>query len=201
MKLSCWLSRFSPRRQVLHAVRMAEMFEPRVLMDATLPDLVVQTSDMTDSPSDEADPELVVTTSDDGELSETPEVIFYSLGGTFQSSPISQFGSRSEFGDYLLERALTRYDGLFGQPQWWYGGPIYFRGGNFLADAAVPASLDHSETNVQVNGVDEGDVIENDGQNLYLLNGNDLVIMQAYPAGEMRELSRIHFDGYLIRLS
>jgi len=191
MKLSSWLNRLSSRRQVRRPLLVAEVFEPRALMDATLPSLMVQTED-------------VVATSDDQvteislEEGFDPNVIFYSLGGSFQQPPISQFGSREEFGEYLLNRALTRYDGLFGQPAWWYRGPVLFRGGEFLAQADSPAVPDHSDTNVQVNGVDEGDVIENDGRNLFVLNGNDLVILQAHPAGEMRELSRVSFEGYAI---
>ena len=120
---------------------------------------------------------------------------------TFVATPpaVSNFTSREEFGEYLLERALAQYEGLFGQPQWWYQGPIYYRGGGFLAQAAVEdTSVNHSETNVQVDGVDEGDLIENDGEHLFVINGNDLLIMQAYPAGEMQELSRIRFEGYAI---
>ena len=118
------------------------------------------------------------------------------LGGT--PSAISNFTSRADFGDYLLNRALSRYDGMFGQPAWWYRGPIYFRGGVFEAQsvAAPTASVDHSTTNNQVKGVNEGDLIQNDGQHLFVLNGNELVILQAYPASQMKELSRLHFEGY-----
>ncbi|MFM9959601.1 MAG: beta-propeller domain-containing protein [Planctomycetaceae bacterium] len=191
MKLSSWLNRLSSRRQVRRPVLVAEIFEPRALMDATLPSLIEQTSEV------EATSEEIVTFGAP-ENGEDPNVIFYSLGGALPQAPISQFGSREEFGDYLLNRALARYEGLFGQPEWWSRGPVYFRSGEFLARADALATPEHSETNVQVNGVDEGDVIENDGQNLFVLNGNDLVILQAYPAGEMRELSRVHFEGYAI---
>jgi uncharacterized secreted protein with C-terminal beta-propeller domain len=170
---------------------MAEVFEPRTLMDATLPSLIAQTNDVGAISNDQ-----VATISP--EESENPQVIFYSLGGGFHQSPITQFGSREEFGEYLLNRALARYEGLFGQPEWWSRGPIFFRGGEFLAQADTSAVPDHSETNVQVNGVDEGDVVENDGRNLFVLNGNDLVILQAYPAGKMHELSRVHFEGNAI---
>lgn len=183
MKLSCWLSGFCSRRSAIRPTLMAEILEPRALMDATLPELLEETGEMEDSSE---------------EYGENPELIYFSLGGAASSSPVSQFGSREELGEYLLERALARYDGLFGEPAWWYRGPVYFRGGAFSAEAATPNFLDHSETNVQVEGIDEGDLIENDGKHLYLLNGNELVIMQAHPASEMRELSRVQFDGYAI---
>ncbi len=193
MKFSFWLTGMSSRRQVQRPVRTAEVFEPRALMDGTMPGLFIEA---TETGSSEELPGEIVTTMEDGDFN--PEIMYFSLGGSASASPISQFGSREELGEHLLERALARYDGLFGQPAWWYRGPIYFRGGAFASEVSAPAFLDHSETNVQVNGIDEGDVIENDGRNLYVLNNDQLVILQAFPAGEMRELSRIQFDGYAI---
>ena len=136
-----------------------------------------------------------------GELdNQDNQMVYDSMAGATPPA-VSNFTSREELGDYLLERALERYDGLFGQPQWWYHGPIYYRGGDFFADPIVSvldATVDHSETNVQVDGVDEGDLIENDGKHLFVINGNDLLIIQAYPANQMKELSRIRFEGYAI---
>lgn len=53
---------------------------------------------------------------------------------------------------------------------------------------------DYSTTNVQVQGVDEGDIIKNDGRYLYHLTDNDLVISEIVPANEMKVLSRTKFD-------
>jgi uncharacterized secreted protein with C-terminal beta-propeller domain len=51
---------------------------------------------------------------------------------------------------------------------------------------AVPApsggSLDHSTTNVQVAGVDEPDFVKNDGKYIYVISGQTLAIVDAYPA-------------------
>ena len=44
---------------------------------------------------------------------------------------------------------------------------------------ATARSLTFSETNVQVEGVDEGDVVETDGNYLYVLSGRKLIILQA----------------------
>lgn len=49
-------------------------------------------------------------------------------------------------------------------------------------------SSSYSSTNVQVAGVDEADVIKNDGKYIYLIKGNTIRIVQAYPAAEMKEL-------------
>jgi inhibitor of cysteine peptidase len=40
-------------------------------------------------------------------------------------------------------------------------------------------SPDYSQTNVQVNGVDEGDIVKTDGQYIYVLRQNELIIFKA----------------------
>lgn len=178
----------SKRRGLRSSLPKSEVLEVRSLMSAVNSQLIDPSS------GDDVGGDPV-----DGEPGgDDFQVIYYSMAGATPPAA-TNFASREELGDYLLERALQRYDGLFGQPQWWYHGPIFYRGGAFLAEAAVPdAIVDHSETNVQVDGVDEGDLIENDGQHLFVINGNDLLIMQAYPANQMRELSRIRFEGNAI---
>jgi uncharacterized secreted protein with C-terminal beta-propeller domain len=51
------------------------------------------------------------------------------------------------------------------------------------------ASSDYSTTNIQVAGVDEADFVKSDGKYLYVLSGNKLVIVDAYPAQNARILS------------
>lgn len=71
--------------------------------------------------------------------------------------------------------------------------------GDTTASATKP---DHGKTNVQVEGVDEADILKNDGENLYLLKGNTLHVIRAYPADSMQEIAVIvlkdQFDGELI---
>lgn len=55
------------------------------------------------------------------------------------------------------------------------------------------AAQDYSETNVQVEGVDEADIIKTDGKYVYALVKNDLYIVLAWPAAESRVLSKISF--------
>jgi uncharacterized secreted protein with C-terminal beta-propeller domain len=49
-------------------------------------------------------------------------------------------------------------------------------------------SVDYSNTNVQVAGVDEADIIKNDGKYIYLIKDNTIRIVNASPASEMKEL-------------
>jgi inhibitor of cysteine peptidase len=44
------------------------------------------------------------------------------------------------------------------------------------------STSDYSKTNVQVEGVDEADIIKNDGKYIYIVNQDRLVIVDAYPA-------------------
>jgi len=50
-----------------------------------------------------------------------------------------------------------------------------------------------SETNVQTAGVDEADIVKNDGKYIYLLKGDTVKIVQAYPALAMEELGSVDF--------
>ncbi|MDZ7908696.1 MAG: beta-propeller domain-containing protein [Gemmobacter sp.] len=51
---------------------------------------------------------------------------------------------------------------------------------------------------MQVLGVDEADIVKNDAKYLYVVTGNKIVIVDAYPAASMEILSEIKFDsGYV----
>lgn len=57
--------------------------------------------------------------------------------------------------------------------------------------------VDYSQTNVQVEGVDEADIVKTDGQFIYyvLPNQNQIVIAKAYPPNQATILSRINLGG------
>ena len=63
-----------------------------------------------------------------------------------------------------------------------------------IVDVAVKA---YSETNIQVAGVDEADIVKTDGTYLYVTSNNSLFILKAYPPEEAEVLSRIGFNGTL----
>lgn len=56
------------------------------------------------------------------------------------------------------------------------------------------ASPDYSSTNIQVEGVDEADIVKNDGKYIYLVKGNTVRVVEAYPAKDMKELDKVQFD-------
>ncbi|MCK5085147.1 beta-propeller domain-containing protein, partial [Candidatus Parcubacteria bacterium] len=70
--------------------------------------------------------------------------------------------------------------------------------GSAEAPSSVPvaeAGEDHSTTNIQVSGVDEGDIVKTDGKYIYTVVGNEVIIVDAYPTLDTKELSRIKLDS------
>lgn len=56
---------------------------------------------------------------------------------------------------------------------------------------------DYSTTNVQVAGVDEGDIVKTDGKYIYAISGQEVIITDAYPADDAAIISRIKFNSNL----
>ncbi|PIZ76009.1 hypothetical protein COY05_02760 [Candidatus Peregrinibacteria bacterium CG_4_10_14_0_2_um_filter_38_24] len=72
--------------------------------------------------------------------------------------------------------------------------------GEAVSDSAAPTGgaemgaakgVESSQTNVQVEGVDEADIVKNDGQYVYTLKGNTVRIVNAYPPSSMKELTKV----------
>ncbi len=89
-----------------------------------------------------------------------------------------------------------------------FGGPVARGGDVALEDsggAVPPASpqdggtggddRSYSSTNVQVDGVDEADMVKNDGEHIYLVDGEGLNILDAWPVNELRSLSYTAIEG------
>lgn len=68
-----------------------------------------------------------------------------------------------------------------------------------VMDNGYTGSPDYSATNVQVEGVDEADVVKTDGEYIYQVNGNKIIIVRAYPTKDMELASVIGFKdvGFL----
>ncbi|MCB9358987.1 beta-propeller domain-containing protein [Candidatus Woesearchaeota archaeon] len=67
------------------------------------------------------------------------------------------------------------------------------------ADIATAANTkasgaDYSETNIQVEGVDEADIIKTDGDYIYTVSNNILYIIKAYPGEDAEIISTIKLD-------
>src|SRR3989344_6141199 len=113
-------------------------------------------------------------------------------------SKIKQFASQEELTNFLKQsRELTRhvsYDTEF------FGGinRVFKTGTSQIMTASSAESAsgggtadDYSTTNIQVEGVDEADIVKNDEKYIYIVSGNKVKIIDAYPAENMKVLSEI----------
>lgn len=82
-------------------------------------------------------------------------------------------------------------------PGYWYlndqGGILRFGTEDSLA--AAESTPDYSQTNIQVEGVDEADIVKTDGRYIYLAVDNRLIIALAHPPGEARVVWERKLDG------
>ncbi len=60
---------------------------------------------------------------------------------------------------------------------------------------SIGGSQDHSTTNIQVQGVDEADIVKNDGRYIYVISGGQLAIVDAYPGEKAKILSETRVNG------
>ncbi len=60
------------------------------------------------------------------------------------------------------------------------------------------SDLAYSETNIQVEGVDEADIVKTDGEYIYIVSDNNLTIVKAYPPEEAKVVSKNTFDGTIM---
>ena len=120
---------------------------------------------------------------------------------------MNQFQSYDELKEYLTVR--NSYDEYWGFPMLGRGfsdvmimeeaGTL--SGGNSEIDFEVTGiapdadgGLDYSGTNVQVEGVDEADVVKTDGTYIYYAKGSEIIIVQAYPASDVKIVSRTNMS-------
>ena len=94
-----------------------------------------------------------------------------------QTTGTGAYYTEQNLRDYLLELAKAQYGSIFGQTV-----PVYGNGNPWLdyylkAESAVSAPGVTSDTNTQVNGVDEADFVETDGQYLYVAHNGQLSIV------------------------
>ncbi|MBI5412245.1 beta-propeller domain-containing protein [Candidatus Peregrinibacteria bacterium] len=56
------------------------------------------------------------------------------------------------------------------------------------------SAADYSATNVQVTGVDEADIIKNDGEFIYMIKGGTVKVVKAYPPKSMKVVYTLDFE-------
>ena len=109
---------------------------------------------------------------------------------------LPRFGDQAELEEYLIDAALNATRICLASRR---GAPC--RPGSWSLAGRGPATLPpesdrtHSETNVQVAGVDEGDIIEVDADYVYIVTEDSLVIADAWPAEQLHVASPHELAG------
>jgi len=107
-----------------------------------------------------------------------------------EESSLNHFANYNELKDFLKENYGEDYSvkafGEVGRE----AAPMTTAQAESAGSADTSAS-EFSTTNIQVEGVDEADIVKNDGKYIYAVSGNKVAIVNAYPAENMKILSEI----------
>ncbi len=103
----------------------------------------------------------------------------------------SAFSSESEIKEFVADDYADRPAAEQAGGGNWFSGPTL---GAPTGVAGGGSSRDYSQTNVQVAGVDEQDIVKTDGDYVYTVSGDEVVIVKAYPSEEAKVESRIAFN-------
>jgi len=114
-----------------------------------------------------------------------------------EQDKIKQFASQEDLTNFIKENSdTTGYSNMFRGSG---GAEVMMEDAVNAPTAAAGASekssasaSDYSTTNIQVEGVDEADIVKNDDKYIYVVNGNNVKIIDAYPAEDMEILSEIN---------
>jgi uncharacterized secreted protein with C-terminal beta-propeller domain len=109
---------------------------------------------------------------------------------------ISKFTSYSQLRYFVESNTQSQYT-----KGWRESGGIWFdtSGANAeLAPAPGDIAPEYSDTNIQVAGVDEADIVKTDGEYIYVVSGNKTFIVEAYPPEQAQILSEIDVTGAIV---
>ncbi len=107
------------------------------------------------------------------------------------SSSLNSFSSWDGVTAFLESSSSYGGYGPYGQMFRTLGAPAPMMESASSDAKTSGGSTSYSSTNVQVAGVDEADILKNDGTYLYTITQGTIAILQAYPASEARLLSTI----------
>lgn len=117
--------------------------------------------------------------------------------GSATAPVLVAFETEEQLRQYLVDAAVTRHQGLFGQPTWsgwWPELRVQLLAGDTNGASVSPQ---HGGTNVQVPGVDEGDFVKTDGSYLYLIDAQNLTIIDLRNPTELQIAARVPLDQQL----
>lgn len=117
---------------------------------------------------------------------------------------LQQFSSQAELEDFIKENSKSGgiYNEILGGISRTVTMEIEESVATGAADSAAGSAApktatqasEYSETNIQVEGVDEADIVKNDGKYIYVVTGNKVAIVNAYPAENMEVIGEINLS-------
>ncbi|MGB9741296.1 MAG: beta-propeller domain-containing protein [Candidatus Bathyarchaeales archaeon] len=109
----------------------------------------------------------------------------------YDAAALDKFKSYDELKEFLQKSEMQ------------YPYPYPYDSTLRILDGAKLASTEgfgYSKTNIQVEGVDEADIVKTDGSYLYIISGQNVVIVKAYPPEEAVVSSRMVVNSTLKQL-
>jgi len=113
---------------------------------------------------------------------------------------LNTFSSYEELENFINASKQNDYPQYYGwSVPWLWNAPARSSPAFTLSaeSANIPVSdvPEYSTTNIQVAGVDEADIVKTDGEYIYIVSGQDITIIKAYPTEEAQIVSKIHLNG------
>ncbi len=120
-----------------------------------------------------------------------------------QQTNLLSFSSWNDVSSFLTaSQANSAYGGMYGAGRGGMmvktleaNGAPQAQGAADQGSGSVSGSQDYSTTNNQVQGVDEPDIVKNDGTYLYVVSENKVKIVKAYPASDLNIVSQITLEN------
>ncbi|MEM6404900.1 MAG: beta-propeller domain-containing protein, partial [Cyanobacteria bacterium P01_D01_bin.116] len=108
-------------------------------------------------------------------------------------SGFEKFTSSEALTDYLINQAVEQYSYLFGQPLYGYDETAQPTPEPEPEPALEP---DGDTTNTQIEGVDEADLIETDGEFLYQGAGENISIVDVRDASDLEIINQVSIPAF-----
>ena len=123
------------------------------------------------------------------------------LIGNESTNPLRLTDDLDQLKSWYIDTAMAQWGGQLGSDAWpWRVWPLVMNDVSATVAGSTersPSSTgDFSGTNNQVAGVDEGDLVKTDGAHLFVLAGDGVDIVNAWPADDLAVVSHITTPGW-----
>jgi uncharacterized secreted protein with C-terminal beta-propeller domain len=122
------------------------------------------------------------------------------LIGNESTNPLRQTDDLDHLKSWYIDTAMAQWGDQLGKAAWpWRYWPLAMNDASGTVAGPTESSPadtgDFSGTNNQVAGVDEGDLVKTDGEHLFVIAGDGVDIVKAWPADSLEVVSHIATAG------